>query len=453
VIAARDPDPGAPGTRFKLFPQLPLAGAVKAETVVVSSPAGSIGPGPADERMFVIEPAAAKPPYGINYGPRGQPYLYLPPWDGLAAPPVMPDENGHFDYLEPGMPEFEAAHVFGCARFVLDVWEDYFGRRIPWHFEPRLERLEIALLPAYPNAQAGFGFLELGSYFLEDDERVPFTLNFDIIAHEVGHLIIAAEVGLPTAETAEGEYYGFHEAAADLVALVASAHFDSVVDQLLAQTAGNLYVLNRLNRIGELSDHKEIRTASNGLHLAVFADGWTDEHDLSLPLTGAMFDILVDIFHELLVERRLISPAMEDLADRIERRPEYEGLIQAMFDQTFAANSAGFKEALLGARDQLGRYIAQAMIRLSPHSLNYDDVAAVLLDIDHDATGGRYRRLIARNFDLRGIGTVRVGPRLRPPGADSHAYSARTLVPGAVPRRPRMTYRERWALARAGAQP
>jgi hypothetical protein len=438
-----------PGTRFKLFPQPPFGGPVRAETVRVSSPAGTVGPGPSDERMFVIEPAAEKQPYGIGSGPHGAPYVYLPPWEGPAAPPVLPDEDGHFDYLEPGMPEFEAAHVFGCARFVLDVWEGYFGRRIPWHFERSLDRLEITLLPDYDNAQAGFGFLELGSYFLENDEAVPFTLNFDIIAHEIGHLIIASEVGVPTPVSAEAEYFGFHEAAADLVALVASAHFESVLDHLLELTAGNLYVLNRLNRIGEISDNKEIRTASNAVHLSAFADGWVDEHDLSLPLTGAVFDILVDVFHEELLERGLIGAEMEHLVDLIERRPEYEALIQSLFDETFAANPDGFKGALVDARDRLGLYLAQTLIRLSPHDLNYDDVAAVLLAVDADVSGGRYRRLIARNFDLRGIGSVRVGPRLQPPGAESHAFSARTLVPEVAARLRRMPYRERWALARS----
>ena len=258
---------------------------------------------------------------------------------------MWPDDAGHFDYLEPGTPEFEAAHAFGCIRFALDVWEGYFGRRIPWHFQGDLERLEIALLPDYDNAQAGYGFLELGSYFTADDE-LPFTLNFDIIAHEVGHLVILSEVGVPDFDTIESEYFGFHEGAADLVALIASAHFDSVLDPLLEQTAGNLYVLNRLNRIGELSDNKQIRMASNDVHLSTFADGWTDEHDLSLPLTGAMFDILVDIFHELLVARRLISPQVEELADVVEQRPEYEPVIQALFEETFRANRGGFKGAL-----------------------------------------------------------------------------------------------------------
>ena len=125
---------------------------------------------------------------------------------------------------------------------------------------------------------------------------MPFILNFDIIAHEVGHLIISAEIGQPTDPYAHGEYYGFHKSMADLVGLIASAHFDSIIDPLLANTRGNLYVFNELNRIGEVSDSEQIRLASNDVRLSAFERGWSDEHDLSLPLTGAMFDILVDIF-------------------------------------------------------------------------------------------------------------------------------------------------------------
>jgi hypothetical protein len=434
------------GTRFKLWPQPPFLAGMVPETVWVSSPAGSIGPGPADRRMFVIDPIGDKPPYGIAYGPYGTPFLYLPPWTGPVAPPVPPDQDGNFDYLEPDQPGFEAAHVFGCIRFVLDVWEAYFGRRIPWHFEPDYRRLEIVLLPNYDNAQAGYGFLEVGSYFIEG-RPLPFTINFDIVAHEVGHLIISSEVGTPTPATASAEYLGFQEGAADITALVAAANFDSVIDQLLEQTAGNLRVLNRLNRIGELSDHRQIRLASNNVHLSAFAAGWTDEHALSLPFTGAIFDILLDIFHELLVDRRLISPELEDLADVVEQRPEYEPMVQSLFNRTYDSNPGGFRSALLAARDLVGTYLAETWTRLPPERLHYAGVARTLLEVDRDLSRGRYRRLIDRNFALRGIGSVIVGPRLEPPSSDSHAFSARTLLPEDAARLPRMRYRERWLLA------
>ncbi len=423
------------GTRFRLYPQPPISDSEQEpETVWVSSPAGSLGPGPSDDRMFVITPLGEKVPYGIGQDRYGRPFATIPPFRGPTAPPALPDDEGHFDYLDPGTPAFEEAHVFGCIRLVLDAWEGYFGQTIPWHFEQDLDRLEITLIPQYDNAQAGYGFLELGSYFLED-RALPFTLNFDIIAHEVGHLIIASEVGPPTNQTAQGEYFGFHEAIADLVALLACAHFDSVIDPLFEQTSGNLYVLNRLNRIGELTDNKQIRIASNGVHLSAFAEGWVDEHDLSLPLSGVMFDILVDVFHELLLARRLISPELEDLADQVERVPEYQYLIQAGFDQAYPRDPDGFKEALLGARDYLGYALAGTLQSLSPDYLNYDDVARTFLEVDRRLSGGDFERLIVRNFELRGIGSVKVGPRLAPPDETSHAFSARALVP--MPERPR----------------
>jgi hypothetical protein len=43
-----------------------------------------------------------------------------------------------------------------------------------------------------------------------------------------------------------------------------------------------------------------------------------------------------------------------------------------------------------------------------------------------------------------------VGPRLGPPGADSHAFSARTVVPEHRRRLPRLSHRERWEIARQG---
>jgi hypothetical protein len=440
------------GTRFRLFPQHPsLSSTREPETVRVSSPPGSIGPGPSDVRMYTILPLG-KRPYGATLGPYGTPYVSFPPWMGPVLPPALPDRAGHFDHLEPGTPQFEAAHLFGSVRFALDIWEGYFGRPIPWYFAEHYERLELAAIRGFDNAQAGYGYIEMGEYPLPQG-AVSFGLNFDIIAHELGHLILYQEIGQPTEATAGGEYYGFHESAADLVGLLASAHFESVIEPLLANTRGNLYVFNRLNRIGEVSDNDQLRLAGNGVRLAEFRYGWKGEHSLSLPLTGAMFDILVDIFHEYLLAADLISPALEDLADQLERLPDYQGLIQALFDGAYPRNPPGFRRALLDACDTLGVYLAATWQRLSPHRLSYADVAAALIEVDRERSGGRYQRLMQRNFQLRDIGEVTVGPRLTPPEADSHAYSSRTATPRLAAQLPPMSYREAWLLAHAGRRP
>jgi hypothetical protein len=440
------------GTRFRLFPQPSfLDEREQPETVQVSRPPGTVGPGPADDRMVVIDPRGKERPYGIRFIPGAGPVLDLPPWRGPIGPPARPDAAGHFDHLPVGTRPFELAHMYGTVRFVLDVWERYFGRTIPWHFAPALPRLEMSTIDGWDNAHAGWGFLETGENVTADGRVHPFSLNFDVLAHELGHLIIYGQVGIPDVETTVGEYFGFHEAAADLIALIALLHFESVVDRLLAWTRGNLYVANELNRFAELSDNEQIRNASNAARLDAFASGWTDEHDLSLPLSGALFDILVDIFHEALRARRLITPDLEDLADQVEKRPEFEPLIQALFDQAYARDSGGFRRALLDTRDLLGVTLAEAFTRLSPHSLNYDDFGAALLDADLEVTGGRHQRLISANLLWRGIGLIRVGPRLTPPDESSHAFSSRTAMPAEMePPVRRLPYRVRWAMAKGG---
>jgi hypothetical protein len=436
------------GTRFRIYPQPVVPGSVQEPEIVwVSSPAGTVRPGPSDERMYVIEPVEKRAAYGVAFTSYGTPFLYLPPWRGSIHPPAMPDANGHFDHLDLGSPEFERAHAYGCVRFVLDVWERYFGRPIEWHFSSTSEQLEIGLLPGWDNGHVGWGFMELGGHATKEGEFLPFSLSFDTIAHELGHLILYSEVGIPPLDGVESEYFGFHEAAADLTALIAVLHFDSVVSRLLEMTRGNLYTFNELNRFAELGEDEQIRIAGSDIKLSAFASGWTKEHDLSKPLTGALFDIFVDIFHESLLERGLISPDVEDLADQVQYVPQYEPLIQTLFNDAYAADPGGFREALLDARDDLGRALAQTWRLLPPDSLNYEDVAAVMLEVDLELTGGRYQRLIRNNFLWREIGLVQVGPRLEPPGDESHALSARTVTPESQPK-PRVSYRERWQMAR-----
>jgi hypothetical protein len=439
------------GTRFRLFPQPWYPGSTQElETVWLSPPPGTIGPGPSDARMYVVEPLGPKLPYGLNVGPFGSPYVYLPPWQGPVAAPAMPDPEGHFDHLAPGMPGFEAAHAFGCGHFVLDAWDSYLDRPALWHFTQHYDRLEITLIPHLDNATAGYGFMELGALGPADGGPALFSLSFDVIAHELGHLFMYREIGLPDLATVDDEFFGFHEAAADLVALVSVLHFDTVLDRLLTTTRGNLYALNELNRFGELSDNDQVRLAGNGLKLSDFAAGWSNEHDLSLPFTGAMFDVLVDVFHRGLLERGLIGRDVEGLVDEIEHRPEYEPLIQSLFDQVYDREHEGFRDALLEARDYLGHLLAQSWRRLSSSQLTYASAAATLIDVDRDLTGGVYQQVILECISWREIGAVAVGPRIAQADAMSHAFSARTVTPEIARRMPRPSYRERWAIAANG---
>lgn len=418
------------GTRFRLYPQAPILDPDREpEVVIVSSPAGTIGPGPEDDRMYAINPIGKWPPYGVQTRRDGSPYLYLPPWDGDIHAPALPDENGHFDHIDEESPEFLVAHMFGCVRFVQDVWEEYFGGPIEWHSADAFEKMELVHLPEFDNSRIGFGFVEFGSSLSNSGAASLDATNFDIIAHEVGHGIIYSTVGLPDPEGETGEYNGFHESAADLVAIISCLHFDSVVDELLEETRGNLYMLNRLNRIAELSHNEQIRVAANAVTMSEFIDGWRREHLLSQPLTGAIFDTLIDIFHEQLLDRGVISPRIEELADRYEYQPRYQELVQDMFADAYAGEMPAFREALLDARDIVGHYLAETWRRLPADYLSYVQVGDTLCAVDRDLSGGEYTEIIIENFEFREIGRVPLGPQLAKLPRENHMDSPRWMSP------------------------
>ncbi len=62
----------------------------------------------------------------------------------------------------PRRPGFRQVHLYGCVRFALDVWEDYLGHPIPWHFGRDFGRLELVALHGWDNAHMGYGYLEVG---------------------------------------------------------------------------------------------------------------------------------------------------------------------------------------------------------------------------------------------------------------------------------------------------
>jgi hypothetical protein len=393
------------GTRFRLFPQPRFLSAFRnPETVHINLPPGSITAGPADDRMFVVD-ALNKDPYDRLSGP---------PFFGLQNPAVQPGADGHFDHLDLDSREFSCATMYATVRRTLDIWEDYFGHSIPWHFDARFERLEMIPLIDWDNAQSGFGFLEFGfgrSASGGIDPTRPYCQNFDVLAHELGHSIIFSQVGVPSSPNDEAiDYGGMHESAGDLVAIVASLHFNSVVDHLLEHTRGNLFSANELARVGELSESREIRTAFNSLRMSDVGD---EPHDRSEPLTGGFFDVMVEIFQKRLVARGLIS---QSLATRSTQgpggSPDTAG-IQAEFDALYAGHEDDFKEELLKARDELGVLLARTWQGLNPNFLTYHDIVRRLLQVDRlGETGGRHQQTIRECFAWRGLTVLPRGSRL-----------------------------------------
>ena len=169
-------------------------------TVELSPPAGSVGVGPHDAPHVRDRSRSGKAEsYGQQSAARSSPAAACCRLGaGRSADPARPGPDGSFDHLEPDDPTFDQAHAYACVRLALDVWEGYLGRAIPWHFARQRSWLEIGLLgQAYDNGEVGWGWLELGYDLSPDRPPHAFALNLDVIAHEVGHLIVYGIVGEP----------------------------------------------------------------------------------------------------------------------------------------------------------------------------------------------------------------------------------------------------------------
>ena len=395
------------GTRFLLFPV--YAEGMAPEIVTLPRPPGSIGPGPSDPELYVADAADKPAPYN--------PPAYAPPYEGALLPPAMPDAEGNFDHVPFGTPQFLAAHLYGSVRHTLDLWQHYLHRRIVWASAAEYPRMELIPLLDWNNAQSGPGFLETGLWRGPHGAMQPFALNFDVIAHETGHQILFAVVGVPDAEQVGVPFLAFHEAFSDLVALIALMHFPSVLPRLLEETQGNLYVLNLVNRFAETSPHTQIRLASNTETMADVAgitmapDGtWIDptgqgrnQHAIAQPLIGAIFDILVEIYQETLVAEGLLP---EEADARGWTRTE----VEAAFDdvhmhstRAYRRFAKGFDAAIRYARDEIGHAMAHVMLTVTPQGLTFAKVAARFIEGLLERGHGKLLHAALDHFLWRGI--------------------------------------------------
>jgi hypothetical protein len=298
----------------------------------------------------------------------------MPPFVGDVYPPAVAGPDGHFDHLDPASRQFIAAHAFACVARVLDIWESYLGHPVVWYFAETYERLEIIPCLDWDNAQSGYGFLELGLDTATDGRTYPFALNFDVVAHEVGHAILFSLFGTPTTSIDQGDFAPFHESNADLVSLLSFLYFDSGLDRLLRHCDGNLLVLNELNRIAELTGDRQIRVASNARRLSEVSD---EIHDRSRPFTGAVFDTIVDSYQTRLVEQGLADERLL----RIDIRELDAASLARISDLTtraFRARPFLFKSALTAARDDVATALALAWPRLDADNLTFGNAAMEL---------------------------------------------------------------------------
>lgn len=194
----------------------------KALRARVRVPRERLDPGPRGHRFHVVDfnATAPRPVPGhtlLTSKADQDRYLDLPDGDLLADP------------------LFRAQNVYAIASRTLDTFESALGRRIPWSYRGH----QIFLVPS--------AFREANAFYDPDAHAIFFgyfdgssgltaynSLSHDIVSHETTHAILDGlrarfqEPGLP-------DQAAFHEAFADIVALLSVFSMPEVVGQLIGR--------------------------------------------------------------------------------------------------------------------------------------------------------------------------------------------------------------------------
>ncbi len=201
------------------------------------------------DRGGPVRAGIAVPAERLQRGPRGHRFhvVDVNVGNGKAAAPVVLHDGDPWTYRDrftaDAHPEaatlvadrdFRAQNIYAVAAHTLSLFEQFLGRPIPWHSGyPQLylvpqARLEANAFYSREHNAVLFGWLPP----LLRQPVLYTALSYDVIAHEVSHAILD---GLRPRFTEPGppDQLAFHEALADLVAMLSVFDLDGLAEHLL----------------------------------------------------------------------------------------------------------------------------------------------------------------------------------------------------------------------------
>jgi hypothetical protein len=274
---------------LKIYTIDPSARRLEGQTAEINVPYEALKPGPAGAHFEVV---------ATRDGPLG------------AYPPVDLDEprllivNGHDP--APTDPVFHHQMVYAVAMSTYAVFRTALGREISWGFDgTRLKLVPHAMEGANAQYVRGRHALEFGWYRVDPehagdlppDGLVFACLSHDVIAHELTHALLD---GLRASfdKTTNPDVPAFHEAFADLVALLQRFSYQEVVRANIVRTSGDLsrdsdlmhLVFELARGEGEQSLRQIDLTATRKY------DSSLDEHELGTVLVSAIVEAFLTIY-------------------------------------------------------------------------------------------------------------------------------------------------------------
>jgi hypothetical protein len=311
---------------------------------------------------------------------------------GEGTVQVAPNAAGDF-LAAPDTPQFDAVHTFAVVRQTLTMYQRALSSSgadmpLPWQWNSSLDTSPLQLFPyGLPDVMNAFysrsqACLKFGDFVPTGaSARIYTCRSLDIVAHETGHAVLDGLKPRWLEANQPPQTGGLHEAFGDLSAIFLALSQLDQCEAIVAQTKARLHDKSFLADIAEqvglaLGSANGLRNADNDLKLSAAG---TEVHAISQVFTGALYDILADLFT---LER---NPAREDDAFVLHR-------------------VGGYLRALL----------LRALIAAPDDAASFADVANALLQLVHaDGKPVAYANCIRDRFAAREVLQSQV-----PPGVD-----------------------------------
>ena len=224
-----------------------------------------------------------------------------------GLPTVTPNAFG--DLIEtPGTDAFDAVHTFSVVRETLTMYQRALNNSLLWQWNSGGNTDPINVF-----AHAG---VTMNAFYSRNDKALkffffnpqgappgpPFSIftcrSLDIVAHETGHSVLDGLKPHWIDASSNPQTGGLHESFGDITAIFLTLSQFDQVEAIIAQTKSNLHDKTFLSDIAEqfglaLGRTNGLRNADNDLKLSEVG---TEVHAISQVFTGAIYDILADIF-------------------------------------------------------------------------------------------------------------------------------------------------------------
>ncbi len=238
--------------------------------------------------------------------------------------------NAFGDLIEqPGTNAFDAVHTFAVVRETLTLYQRSTGTAVLWQWNTGGNTDPLNVFPhagVTMNAYYSRSDKVLKFFFFNkpgDPPGPPWSIftcrSLDIVSHETGHAVLDALKPNWLLGNNPPQTGGLHESFGDLSSIFLTLSQMDQVEAIIAQTKANLHDKTFLSDLAEqfglaLGRTNGLRNADNDLKLSEVG---TEVHAISQVFTGAIYDILADIFA---FER---SPAKKDDASVLYDCAEY----------------------------------------------------------------------------------------------------------------------------------